>query len=159
MQALSSGSNCGNYRHQNKYGGNVTAGCEGLDSVLVKRVSRLEKEKMASSLNQEEMEMNVKRSGRKVLTQTNEGDLDQILVKQKSRLEREKMASAQQSGEVPARLSVSRREARERELQEAWGGLSLGNSIRPHLSKLEKEKASSHIFLAYTIRGIFFQSC
>ncbi|KAI5576935.1 hypothetical protein BDE02_09G079300 [Populus trichocarpa] len=142
MQALSSGSNCGNYRHQNKYGGNVTAGCEGLDSVLVKRVSRLEKEKMASSLNQEEMEMNVKRSGRKVLTQTNEGDLDQILVKQKSRLEREKMASAQQSGEVPARLSVSRREARERELQEAWGGLSLGNSIRPHLSKLEKEKAA-----------------
>ncbi|XP_034927851.1 uncharacterized protein [Populus alba] len=140
LQALSSGSNCGNYRHQNKYGGNVTAGCEGLDRVLVKRVSRLEKEKMASSLNQEEM--NVKRSSRKVLTQTNEGDLDQILVKQKSRLEREKMASAQQSGEVPARLSVSRREARERELQEAWGGFSLGNSIRPHLSKLEKEKAA-----------------
>ncbi|KAJ6896243.1 hypothetical protein NC651_022462 [Populus alba x Populus x berolinensis] len=140
MQALSSRSNCGNYRHQNKYGGNVTAGCEGLDRVLVKRVSRLEKEKMASSLNQEEMD--VKRSGRKVLTQTNEGALDQILVKQKSRLEREKMASAQQSGEVPARLSVSRREARERELQEAWGGFSLGNSIRPHLSKLEKEKAA-----------------
>ncbi|KAJ6905797.1 hypothetical protein NC652_023528 [Populus alba x Populus x berolinensis] len=140
LQALSSGSNCGNYRHQNKYGGNVTAGCEGLDRVLVKRVSRLEKEKMASSLNQEEM--NVKRSSRKVLTQTNEGDLDQILVKQKSRLEREKVASAQQSGEVPARLSVSRREARERELQEAWGGFSLGNSIRPHLSKLEKEKAA-----------------
>ncbi|KAL3580424.1 hypothetical protein D5086_018259 [Populus alba] len=154
LQALSSGSNCGNYRHQNKYGGNVTAGCEGLDRVLVKRVSRLEKEKMASSLNQEEM--NVKRSSRKVLTQTNEGDLDQILVKQKSRLEREKMASAQQSGEVPARLSVSRREARERELQEAWGGFSLGNSIRPHLSKLEKEKASSHYFFSLYYSRDFF---
>ncbi|KAJ6345748.1 hypothetical protein OIU78_008413 [Salix suchowensis] len=109
--------------------------------VLVKRVSRLEKEKMSSSLNQEDM--NLKRIGRKDLTQSNEGGLDQILVKQKSRLEREKMVSAQQSGEeVPARLSVSRREAREREMQAAWGGLSLGNSIRPHLSKLEKEKAA-----------------
>ncbi|KAJ6716513.1 MYOSIN-2 HEAVY CHAIN-LIKE PROTEIN [Salix koriyanagi] len=141
MPELSSGGNCGNYRHQNKHGGTVTAGGEGLDKVLVKRVSRLEKEKMSSSLNQEDM--NLKRIGRKVLTQSNEGGLDQILVKQKSRLEREKMVSAQQSGEeVPARLSVSRREARERELQAAWGGLSLGNSIRPHLSKLEKEKAA-----------------
>ncbi|KAJ6385620.1 hypothetical protein OIU77_028743 [Salix suchowensis] len=138
---LSSGGNSGNYRHQNKYGGNATAGGEGLDKVLVKRVSRLEKEKMSSSLNQEDM--NLKRIGRKDLTQSNEGGLDQILVKQKSRLEREKMVSAQQSGEeVPARLSVSRREAREREMQAAWGGLSLGNSIRPHLSKLEKEKAA-----------------
>ncbi|KAJ6409499.1 hypothetical protein OIU84_009071 [Salix udensis] len=141
MPELSSGSNCGNYRHQNKYGGNATAGGEGLDKVLVKRVSRLEKEKMSSSLNQEDM--NLQRISRKVLTQSNEGGLDQILVKQKSRLEREKMVSAQQSGEeVPARLSVSRREAREREMQAAWGGLSLGNSIRPHLSKLEKEKAA-----------------
>uniref|UniRef100_A0A6N2M1M6 Uncharacterized protein n=1 Tax=Salix viminalis TaxID=40686 RepID=A0A6N2M1M6_SALVM len=133
-------SNCGNYRHQNKFGGNATADCEGLDSVLVKHISRLEKEKMALSLNQEEM--HVERSGRKAHMQTNEGGLDQILVKHKSRLEREKMASAQQSGEEePARLSVSRREARERELQEAWGGLSLGNSIRPHLSRLERDKA------------------
>ncbi|KAL9404589.1 hypothetical protein Peur_001561 [Populus x canadensis] len=140
-QALSLGSSCGNYRHQNKFGGNATADCEGLDRVLVKHSSRLEKEKMALSLNQEEM--HVERSGRKAHMQTNEGGLDQILVKHKSKLEREKMASAQQSGEeVPARLSVSRREARERELQEAWGGLSLGNSIRPHLSRLERDKAA-----------------
>ncbi|KAG5254113.1 calponin domain-containing protein [Salix suchowensis] len=140
-QELPLGSNCGNYRHQNKFGGNATADCEGLDSVLVKHISRLEKEKMALSLNQEEM--HVERSGRKAHMQTNEGGLDQILVKHKSRLEREKMASAQQSGEEePARLSVSRREARERELQEAWGGLSLGNSIRPHLSRLERDKAA-----------------
>ncbi|KAF9665955.1 hypothetical protein SADUNF_Sadunf16G0178900 [Salix dunnii] len=119
-QAPQLGSNCGNYRHQNKFGGNVTADCEGLDRVLVKHISRLEKEKMVLSLNQEEM--HVERSGTKAHMQTNEGGLDQILVKHKSRLERE-MASAQQSGEeVPARLSVSRREARERELQEAWGG-------------------------------------
>ncbi|XP_011030425.1 PREDICTED: uncharacterized protein LOC105129880 [Populus euphratica] len=141
-QASSLGSSCGNYRHQNKFGGNGTADCEGLDRVLVKHSSRLEKEKMALSLNQEEM--HVERSGRKAHMQTNEGGLDQILVKHKSKLEREKMASAQQSGEeVPARLSsVSRREARERELQEAWGGLSLGNSIRPHLSRLERDKAA-----------------
>ncbi|RZB89161.1 hypothetical protein D0Y65_028158 [Glycine soja] len=31
-------------------------------------------------------------------------------------------------------------EARERELQEAWGGQGLGNSIKPRLSKLEREK-------------------
>jgi hypothetical protein len=147
-QALSLGSSCGNYRHQNKFGGNATADCEGLDRVLVKHSSRLEKEKMALSLNQEEM--HVERSGRKAHMQTNEGGLDQILVKHKSKLEREKMASAQQSGEeVPARLSVSRREARERELQEAWGGLSLGNSIRPHLSRLERDKASCHNFFSF----------
>ncbi|XP_034923283.1 uncharacterized protein [Populus alba] len=140
-QALSLGSSCGNYRHQDNFGGNATADCEGLDRVLVKHISRLEKEKMALSLNQEEM--HVERSGRKAHMQTNEGGLDQILVKHESKLEREKMASAQQSGEeVPARLSVSRREARERELQEAWGGLSLGNSIRPHLSRLERDKAA-----------------
>ncbi|CAK7330077.1 unnamed protein product [Dovyalis caffra] len=127
-----------------------------LDRVLVKHVSRLENEKIASSLNREEM--NVKRSGRRAHLQANEdGGLDQILVKHKSRLEREKMASAQQSGEVPSRLSVSRREARERELQEAWGGLSLGNSIRPHLSKLEREKASSQKFLSFYLSwGLFF---
>ncbi|XP_058106220.1 MDIS1-interacting receptor like kinase 1-like isoform X2 [Magnolia sinica] len=40
-------------------------------------------------------------------------------------------------------LSIQKRvEKQERELQEAWGGLSLGNSIRPHLSKLEREKAA-----------------
>ncbi|KAJ6424409.1 hypothetical protein OIU84_025238 [Salix udensis] len=134
-------SNCGNYRHQNKFGGNTTADCEGLDSVLVKHISRLEKEKMALSLNQEEM--HVERSGRKAHMQTNEGGLDQILVKHKSRFEREKMAPAQQSGEEePPRLSVSRREARERELQEAWGRVEFRKFHPPTSLRLERDKAA-----------------
>jgi len=52
-------------------------------------------------------------------------------------------AAPQPDGQI--RLSVSRREAREREFQEAWGGLSLGNSMKPHLSKLEQDKVGSFI--------------
>ncbi|XVF01367.1 hypothetical protein REPUB_Repub04eG0082000 [Reevesia pubescens] len=79
-----------------------------------------------------------------VLPSDEVGSLDQILVKHKSRLEKEKMATAKQPKEH-IRFSVSRIEARERELQEAWGGLSLGNSIRPHFSRLERDKASFSI--------------
>jgi hypothetical protein len=43
------------------------------------------------------------------------------------------------------RLSVARREVRERELREAWGGLSLGNSVKRHLSKLEQDKVGPFI--------------
>ncbi|KAA8545790.1 hypothetical protein F0562_020759 [Nyssa sinensis] len=52
------------------------------------------------------------------------------------------MAAAQQSDDQIKHSVVARREARERELQEAWGGLGLGNSIRPHLSRLERDKAA-----------------
>ncbi|EEF34885.1 conserved hypothetical protein [Ricinus communis] len=149
MQASSLRNNHGIRKHQNKLGGDNAAGCEGLDKVLVKHVSRLEKEKMQFILKEEEEEMKVKASSRNVQRQMNEqGSLDQILVKHKSRLEREKKMAASQEpgGGDDIRLSaVSRREARERELQEAWGGLSLGNSIKPHLSKLEKDKASSSL--------------
>ncbi|KAL9415280.1 hypothetical protein AB3S75_043544 [Citrus x aurantiifolia] len=66
--------------------------------------------------------------------------LDKILVKPVHRLEREKMEAGKNYRNH--RHSVSRREERERELREAWGGLSLGNSIKPHLSKLERDKAA-----------------
>ncbi|KAF2320947.1 hypothetical protein GH714_032139 [Hevea brasiliensis] len=146
-----------------KHGGNSVTDYEGLDKVLVKHVSRLEKEKIEFSLNREDqkmktkgrnvhMQMNeeggldqilvkhksklerekekmelslnredekMKTKGRNAHMQMNEeGGLDQILVKHKSRLEREKMAFSQQP-EDQIRFSVSRREARERELQEA----------------------------------------
>ncbi|XP_039064580.1 golgin subfamily A member 4-like [Hibiscus syriacus] len=111
--------------------------CESLDKVLVKHVSRLQKEKLRFKANEEEMVKVKKRGGVNMTPVDDQGSLDQILVKHKSKLEKEKMATGEQ-----IRFSVSRREARERELQEAWGGLSLGNSMKPHLSRLERDKAA-----------------
>lgn len=67
-------------------------------------------------------------------------------MKHTSRLEKEKIAAAQQP-EDQIKHSVSRRDARERELQQAWGGLSFGNSLHPHVSRLERDKASFLISL------------
>ncbi|MGV7343409.1 hypothetical protein PJI17_32440, partial [Mycobacterium kansasii] len=83
-------------------------------------VSRLQKEKMVHQANVEvgvvgKKEEQFEKSG---------GSLDEISVKHQSVLEKEKLAMAQQF--VHAKHSETRREARERELQEAWGGLSLG---------------------------------
>ncbi|MED6217755.1 hypothetical protein PIB30_020553 [Stylosanthes scabra] len=115
--------------------------CESLDKILVKHVSRLEKEKM--KFNSREQRVKVKRDNRDIHLDSNvEGGLGQILVKHKCKLEREKMVAAQQEEENPVSASMSRREARERELLQAWAGLSLGNSIKPHLSKLELDKAA-----------------
>ncbi|KAL3515353.1 hypothetical protein ACH5RR_022255 [Cinchona calisaya] len=130
-------------------GGNGATEFESLDKVLVKHVSKMERAKMEFCAKEETM-MNVKwGDANKELR--NEGDkgssLDQVLVKHKSRLEREKMAAAAASTEQSEdddqiRHSVARREARQKELQEAWGGLSLGNSMRPHLSRLQRDKAA-----------------
>lgn len=137
IQALSSGSNFESHCHTKKQPGKSTD-CESLDKVLVKHVSRLEKEKMALGLKEEVVKVRV--SETKMHSQMNqEGGLDQILVKHKSRLEREKMVAAQQPDDQ-IRHSVTRREARDKELQEAWGGLSLGNTMRPHQSKLQRDK-------------------
>ncbi|GER45660.1 RNA-binding (RRM/RBD/RNP motifs) family protein [Striga asiatica] len=116
---------------------------ESLDKVLVKKhVSKLEKEKL-SFCGDEEMRIIKPKSK----AESSEGSLDQVLVKHKSRLEREKIMQVcvvheQQSkeGENNTRHSVSRREARERELQAAWGGLSLGNSMRPHAAWMKAEE-------------------
>ncbi|XP_022762367.1 uncharacterized protein LOC111308313 [Durio zibethinus] len=139
MQALTSESNYGNPRNHKKQGRTHVTDCESLDKVLVKHVSRLEKEKMRFNANEEMVK--VKRGGVNMQPADEQGSLDQILVKHKSRLEKEKMATTEQPREQIG-LSVSRKEARERELQEAWGGLSLGNSIRPHVSRLERDKAA-----------------
>ncbi|KAL4348371.1 hypothetical protein GQ457_17G011630 [Hibiscus cannabinus] len=136
MQALSSGSNYGNPRNDKKQGGTHVTHCESLDKVLVKHVSRLEKEKLRFNANEEMVK--VKRG---VVPVDDQGSLDQILVKHKSKLEKEKMAIGEQPSEQ-IRFSVSRREARERELQDAWGGLGLGNSMKPHFSRLQRDKAA-----------------
>ncbi|XP_073128294.1 uncharacterized protein [Henckelia pumila] len=119
------------------------ANYESLDSVLVKHVSRLEREKMRFRAD-EQIGTKPKRKDAKVEMESNESSLDQILVKHKSQLERERenTATTDQQGDDGTRYSVSRRQAREKELQAAWGGLSLGNSIRPHVSRLERQKAN-----------------
>ncbi|XP_077216138.1 myosin-2 heavy chain-like protein isoform X2 [Tasmannia lanceolata] len=132
--------------------------CEdnGLDKILVKRVHRLEREKMqALALGKSDIiSKDQKKQGIEV---TASEALDKVLVKHVSNLEKEKMAALQTKN--PSRLETkshpaqqpvvdhikhaeTRQEAREREMREAWGGLSLGNSIRPHLSRLERDKAA-----------------
>ncbi|CAK9181157.1 unnamed protein product [Ilex paraguariensis] len=129
-----------NLQSRKKPGGNRVAWNGSLDEVMVKHVSRLEKEKMELG-TKEEVVMKVKRRDANIQLEKSEGSLDQVLVKHKSRLEREKMNAAQQPDDR-VKHSVALREARQRELQEAWGGLSLGNSIRPHISRLERDKAA-----------------
>ncbi|XP_052191292.1 uncharacterized protein LOC127800617 [Diospyros lotus] len=132
----------------------------GLDQILVKHRSRLEKEKMAAAhqpdgqaknavvLRREARERELQEAWRGLslgnISSTGEGGLDQVL-RPMSRLEKAKMAAAaqqEQDDEQQMKPSVARRQARERELQEAWGGLGLGNSMRPHLSRLERDKAA-----------------
>ncbi|XP_056160693.1 uncharacterized protein LOC115692730 [Syzygium oleosum] len=138
LQALSSRSTYEYQKHQNKQHGHNFDDCGSLDKVLVKHVSRLEKEKMRAK---SEEGFSVKTRSNAPLPVNAEGGLHQILVKHRSRLEREKIAAATPQQEQN-NVYVARREAKERELHEAWGGLSLGNSMKPHLSKLEREKAT-----------------
>ncbi|KAF6165246.1 hypothetical protein GIB67_030428 [Kingdonia uniflora] len=114
-----------------------TSDCESLDCILViKHVSRLEKEKMEHGAKEE-----MPRVRRDQQLETNTDSLDQIFVKHQSKLEKEKLATVQQPGD-DIKHSENRKEARERQLQESWGGLSLENSIRPRLSRLERDKAA-----------------
>ncbi|PHU10385.1 hypothetical protein BC332_22245 [Capsicum chinense] len=146
-------------RTQRKFEANSTTDSEGLDKILVKHVSKLEKEKMSFHAKEEDNLMNVKKrdTSAKQL-QHSEGSLDQILVKHKSRLEREKMAASQPGDDDQIRHSISRKATRERELQEAWGGLSLGKAsldqiLVKHKSRLEREKmAASQAEDDYQIR-------
>ncbi|XP_075520827.1 uncharacterized protein LOC142554085 [Primulina tabacum] len=119
------------------------ANYESLDSILVKHVSRLEREKMRFRAD-EQTGTQPKRKDTKEEMESSESSLDQILIKHKSRFEREreKTGTTTDQQDDGTRYSVSRRQAREKELQAAWGGLSLGNSIRPHVSRLERQKAN-----------------
>ncbi|WOH04794.1 hypothetical protein DCAR_0624206 [Daucus carota subsp. sativus] len=120
--------------------GSNVADCESLDKVLIKHVSRLEKEKLEYGKKQEVTNIKKNRETKKEL-ESSEGSLDQILIKPKSRLEREKISAAQQS-DSQILHSATRRQAREKEMQQAWGGLSLGNSILPRQSRLQRDKAA-----------------
>ncbi|KAM0011931.1 hypothetical protein Hdeb2414_s0058g00759601 [Helianthus debilis subsp. tardiflorus] len=125
---------------------------ESLDSVLVKHVSRLEKEKMAFGVKDE---VKVNKRERKLDLEHGEGGLDQILVKHKSRLEKEKVvADVVEPDEQIKNPLAAKREARERELQEAWGGMSFGNSIRPRVSRLQRDKASFLFIHLFSMLGL-----
>ncbi|KAF9619671.1 hypothetical protein IFM89_007992 [Coptis chinensis] len=136
-QALALGMGYGNLSNKlrHEYTNNGSH-CDSLDKVLVKHVSRLEKEKMERSSKEEVKELRDTDS-----TKNCTDSLDQILVKHQSQLEKEKLGLVKQPVDE-IKHSKTRREARERELQEAWGGLSLGSSVRPHLSRLERDKAA-----------------
>ncbi|CAN4112119.1 unnamed protein product [Withania somnifera] len=137
MQESSTRSNYVVQRTQRKIEANSPTDSEGLDKILVKHASKLEKEKMSFHAKEDNL-MDVKRRdtiGKQL--QSNEGSLDQILVKHKSRLEREKIAAIQPEDDQ-IRHSISRKATRERELQETWGGLSLGNSLQSNESSLDQ---------------------
>ncbi|KAF3785433.1 hypothetical protein EJ110_NYTH27410 [Nymphaea thermarum] len=140
--------------------GSESSEVDSLDKVLVKHVSRLERDKVAFCASEEASR--VKSSKNKC--ESNEKSLGEVLVKHLSRIEREKFEAAQQVQAETLSESKSRsppatkespgfetwhnksyralREERMREMQQAWGGLSLGNSVRPHLSRLERDKAA-----------------
>ncbi|KAF5185134.1 Oxoglutarate/iron-dependent dioxygenase [Thalictrum thalictroides] len=137
QQALASGMDYGTRTNKKKHEWTDASNFESLDSVLVKHVSRLEKEKMELGLKDEEKKV----TSNDCLTKNHTDSLDHILVKHQLRLEKDKLTWAQQQEDETKHVKM-RQQARERELQEAWGGLSLGNSVRPHVSRLEKEKAA-----------------
>ncbi|RZR96498.1 hypothetical protein BHM03_00025519 [Ensete ventricosum] len=124
-------------RDHKKLGTDVDAP-ESLDMILVKHVSRLEKEKLTVAAD--EGTRSVKRNNQQPRESVQ--SLDEILVKHQSKLEKAKLAATRQPADYIKH--EARREARERELQEAWGGLSLGNSLRPHTSRIERDKVSQH---------------
>ncbi|KAI5065906.1 hypothetical protein GOP47_0018530 [Adiantum capillus-veneris] len=201
--AISSGRNCGSDTLANEWIPNDSqlkckqrpnsSDIPGLGSILVKHVSRLEKEKQMALLSQD--------VGRKIQKpkHTCEVGLGDMLVKRLSRLEIEKAKSlesrenefendesscpatlqrasendktgqaahcadppwrvsrAQKSRQLVGtwggpsmlheppsiRSNASRRKSlREKQLEEAWGGVSLGTALKRHVSKLEKEQA------------------
>lgn len=114
---------------------------ESLDESFVRHQSKLEKAKLAAS--QQPVYDIIKH--RKQTEVAASDSLDRILVMHQPKLEKVKLAAAQQSDDY-TKYSDSRKQARERELQETWGGLSLGNSIRPHLSRLERDRVSCEFF-------------
>ncbi|GLJ26936.1 hypothetical protein SUGI_0527310 [Cryptomeria japonica] len=112
-----------------------------LDKILVKHISRLEKEKQEAS---PEAFQRVQREQHHH-DENSWGSLDKVLVKHMSRLEREKLtAPGNETSQEHENNSILKRNknARDQEIQHAWRGMSLGNSLRPHFSKLELDKAA-----------------
>ncbi|KAF3333868.1 hypothetical protein FCM35_KLT01559 [Carex littledalei] len=133
----------------------------GLGSILIKRMSKLEREVYEAKRNSftstvnplSEKDLNVydnKEVSRNTLVKKRNEDvgsqpgLGEILLKHKSKKERAKLSACltEQKVEESKNQIEDRRKARERELMEAWGGLSLANSMQPRLSRIEREKVA-----------------
>ncbi|MQL94642.1 hypothetical protein Taro_027308 [Colocasia esculenta] len=99
---------------------------EGLGQILVKHQSKLEKAKLAATQDQS-LFLRVKGKKHDQQLETCGDTLDQVFVKHQTRLEKAKLAAAEESVDT-VKSANTWKEARERELQEAWGGLSLGNT-------------------------------
>lgn len=116
---------------------------ESLDKILVKHLSQLEKEKQRASTKGSDVlpqsSMSQTRDQAVQLSHTAFGPM----VGEMSRIDIEKQETT--IANVAGGSVLQRhRNARAHEIQEAWGGFSLGNSLRRHMSQLEIEKAAWH---------------
>ncbi|KAJ0229777.1 Myosin-2 heavy chain-like protein [Hirschfeldia incana] len=128
---------------------------ESLDKILVKPVHRFEREKAAS----EAVYGNPRAKQRK--QESEYESLDKILVKHVPKLEKEKLRfkadreatktiveekenseSNNEGSMKTGKPILTRRQMRDREIQETWGGLGLGESKRPESKKTE---ATEHL--------------
>ncbi|KAL6599502.1 hypothetical protein ACP70R_045639 [Stipagrostis hirtigluma subsp. patula] len=126
-------------RDQQKHANNATSS-ESLDQVLVKHVSRLEREKIE---HEKKGGMMLVKKSPAQQTNVTAGSLTDIFVKRPTKLEQAKLASAAEETSVSGLNPVQeRRRAREKELLDTWGGMGLGNSMKPHVSKIERDKAN-----------------
>uniref|UniRef100_A0A0A9GCN2 Uncharacterized protein n=1 Tax=Arundo donax TaxID=35708 RepID=A0A0A9GCN2_ARUDO len=119
---------------------NNTLVSDSLDYILVKHVSRQEKEKIE---HEKKGDMVLLKKSHTKCTDEAAGSLSDIFVKRPTKLEQAKLASAAEEKSVSGLNPIEeRRRAREKELLDAWGGMGLGNSMKPHVSKIEKDKAA-----------------
>jgi hypothetical protein len=133
---------------------------ESLDMILVKPVHRLETEKIASEAVYGNRRIQKRKQGAK--TESNYESLDKILVKHVPKLEKEKQmfkagveetenskrnneGSLNQGHESMkvAKPILSRRQMRDKEIQETWGGLGLGESKNNNQKKPESKKTEA----------------
>ncbi|XP_066325467.1 uncharacterized protein [Miscanthus floridulus] len=119
------------------------AASDSLDQILVKHVSRLEKEKIE---HEKDGGMILLKKSQTQCTNEAAGSLADIFVKRPTKLEQAKLASAAEAKPASGLNPVEeRRRARQKELLDAWGGMGLGNSMKPHVSKIERDKAAWRI--------------
>jgi hypothetical protein len=168
--------NCGPAVGDNRVLGSypVADSVPGLDSILVKRMSKLEKEvyeakqnsctSTSNPLSEKDLNVHDNKVSRNTSVKKRSEDagsqpgLGEILLKHKSKIERAKLSCLiEQNAQESQNQIADRKNAREKELLEAWGGLSLANSMRPRLSRIEREKVIhsfnfwSNIYMLMTI--------
>ncbi|KAF8093657.1 hypothetical protein N665_0381s0017 [Sinapis alba] len=127
---------------------------ESLDKILVKPVHRLEREKAASEAVYGNRRIKPRKQAEK--SESDYESLDKILVKHVPTLEKEKIRfkadreatktvveekenseSNNEGSMKTVKPILTRRQMRDREIQETWGGLGLGESKRPESKKTE----------------------